>query len=292
MEIYDYKKTYEYTEPKLQTTLVTYKNDLNQISFKGLTHSEYNIFSVMMATARENNGEPVSMSFDQLKTLSKWTHTGGDGELVKAIKKFNQKIVGKHLEFEDMNGDYHFVPIFKEIWISMRNRGVVFELNYKFVQFFNDIKKSFTSYKLDDVTGLQGYYAKEIYRLMNWKKGTFFYQQNDGWSVWREPIDSFREFLGVPKSYRMTDINRRILEPTKAQIIENNLFADMRIEKEKQEKGNKITHIVFYFKTHEQAEKERVKKEVERKAKERTEKELKEKEFRESMLKSLNLGVS
>lgn len=290
MEAYNYKKAYDIKEPKLQTTLVTYKNELNQISFSDLTPSEYNILQVMMATARERNGEPISMSFDELKKYANIKNTAGSGNLVKQLKAFNKKLVTKYLEFDNKEMDeYHLVPIFEKISIYEKRQGVVFDLNYQFRRFFNEIKESFTSYKLEEMTTLKRIYSKEIFRILNSKKGTYRYQQNDGWCVWREPIDSFRKFLGIPESYRMTDITQKVLEPSRKEIMGNNFFADLRIEKEKQDKGNKITHIVFYFKTHDQAEKERTKAEAERKARKQAEKEQKHKEDMDSLLK--NIGV-
>lgn len=276
---------------KYQTNLVTYDNKINQISFKGLKPLELNILNVMMATARNFNGEPVSMSFNELKELSQWKNTSGSSRLVDSIRKFNQKLIGLSLPFYNIEtGDEGHIAMFQKIWLNERTQGVVFELNRQFVQYYNDLTSSFTSYQLEDMTGLKGFYPKEIYRMMNSQKGTYRYQQNDGWNVWREPIESFRGFLGIPKSYQMANIDQRVLQPALEQIMQNNLFADMKIEKEKNGVGNKITDIAIYFKTHDQAEKEKNRKEEIKNQKEQAEKERQEKEWKENMMKHLRVA--
>ncbi|MEJ7307199.1 replication protein Rep, partial [Staphylococcus epidermidis] len=58
-------------------------------------------------------------------------------------------------------------------------------------------------------------------------------------------IDDFRERLDIPKSYRMTDINKNVLKPIVTEL--NSTFNNLHINKIKAKKGRKIEWLEFIF---------------------------------------------
>jgi plasmid replication initiation protein len=58
-------------------------------------------------------------------------------------------------------------------------------------------------------------------------------------------IEEFRELLDVPKSYRMSDIDKQVLNLSIKELSE--YFKDLTVKKIKARKGNKIDRLEFTF---------------------------------------------
>lgn len=90
--------------------------------------------------------------------------------------------------------------------------------------------------KKADILGINGKYNKRLYALlMQFKKSNFFISE---WSI-------FRETLEIPMSYKACDIDKRILNKAKQELLKVNLKIT-KITKIK--KGNLISQIKFNFK--------------------------------------------
>ncbi|WP_144487898.1 replication initiation protein, partial [Bacillus subtilis] len=68
----------------------------------------------------------------------------------------------------------------------------------------NSITNNFTKFELKEMTNLKSTYSKNMFRILKQYKHTGYMKIK---------IDDFRERLDVPKSYRMTDINKNVLKP-------------------------------------------------------------------------------
>ena len=73
---------------------------------------------------------------------------------------------------------------------------------------------------------------------------------------WAVTVDDFRETLDIPDSYRMSDIDNRIFNKAKEELLEPKdnskpIFDELSIEKFKAKKGNKIQRFVIRFKEYE-----------------------------------------
>ena len=88
-----------------------------------------------------------------------------------------------------------------------------------------------------DILGINGKYNKRLYSLLGQFKKTGEY-----WTS----MDNFKSLLEIPKSYKMGDIDKRILEPAKKELKEKAGIEISDIRKPK--KGRKIYKIEIDFK--------------------------------------------
>ncbi len=86
------------------------------------------------------------------------------------------------------------------------------------------------------MTHLKSTYSKNIFRLLKQYKHTCYFKIQ---------IDDFRERLDIPKSYRMTHINQKVLTPIIKEL--SMIFNNLHISKIKAKKGRKIEWLEFTF---------------------------------------------
>lgn len=106
-------------------------------------------------------------------------------------------------------------------------------VNEDFIFMLNELEK-FTKFELSEFVDIKSSYVKECYRRLKQFKDT-------GW--WLVTIEDFRYLLDIPDSYRMCDIDRRVLVPIYDEL--STCFNNFEIEKIKE--GNKITKLKFKF---------------------------------------------
>ncbi|RRD68807.1 MULTISPECIES: replication initiation protein, partial [unclassified Desulfovibrio] len=121
------------------------------------------------------------------------------------------------------------------------NKTVKIGVNPKFSFILNELTSNFTRFELQEFLNLKSKYTKECYRRLKQ------YRKSGIWSV---EIEEFRRILGVPESYEMKDLTKRVLKPIQEEL--SPIFNNSQIEKIKKKgaysgRGNKVTHIVFTF---------------------------------------------
>ena len=97
------------------------------------------------------------------------------------------------------------------------------------------------------MTKLSSSYTKEVYRQLMAHR-----DKKTRKGAWYIKIEDFRECLAIPKSYRMSDIDKRVLNVAEKEFLSldsdsDPIFSSFRIEKVKARKGNKISSLRFYF---------------------------------------------
>ena len=68
----------------------------------------------------------------------------------------------------------------------------------------NSITADFTKFELQEMTQLKSTYAKNMFRLLKQYKHTGYFKIQ---------INDFRERLDIPKSYRMSEIDKYVFKP-------------------------------------------------------------------------------
>ena len=102
----------------------------------------------------------------------------------------------------------------------------------------------FTRFELEEFVNLSGTYAKTIYR---------FLKQYRTAGLWHVKYKDFMELLGIPDSYRATDIDRQILKPVIKQLSSEHTLFDPRrtpfkgLMVKKIKSGKFIEALEFYF---------------------------------------------
>ena len=90
--------------------------------------------------------------------------------------------------------------------------------------------------ELKEMTHLKSTYSKHMFRILKQYKHTGYVKIK---------IDDFRERLDIPNSYRMTNINQKVLAPIIKEL--GFIFNNLNINKIKAKKGRKIEWLEFTF---------------------------------------------
>ncbi|WP_265365500.1 replication initiation protein [Staphylococcus epidermidis] len=215
---------------------VVYKNDLNLVPLRKFTSTEINLFFAMCNKLKEKETNTLHLSFDELKELSNYSpETRNINRFVKDLDDVYKKMLELTIRYEDDEVIERFV-LFNHYRIHKREQYLEISTSPNLKHILNSITNNFTKFELKEMTNLKSTYSKNMFRILKQYKHTGYMKIK---------IDDFRERLDVPKSYRMTDINKNVFKPIIKEL--NTIFNNLHINKIKAKKGRKIEWLEFTF---------------------------------------------
>ncbi|RIO69663.1 RepB family plasmid replication initiator protein, partial [Mammaliicoccus sciuri] len=126
--------------------------------------------------------------------------------------------------------------LFTSYKVDTEDKYLSISINPDLKHILNSITADFTKFELQEMTHLRSTYAKNMFRLLKQYKHTGYL---------RVQIDDFRERLDIPKSYRMSEIDKYVLKPIIKEL--GFIFKNLNINKIKAKKGRKIELLEFNF---------------------------------------------
>ncbi|MEB6727316.1 RepB family plasmid replication initiator protein [Staphylococcus epidermidis] len=215
---------------------VVYKNDLNLVPLRKFTSTEINLFFAMCNKLKEKETNTLHLSFDELKELSNYSpKTRNINRFVKDLDDVYKKMLELTIRYEDDDVIERFI-LFNHYRIHKKDQYLEISTSPNLKHILNSITSNFTKFELKEMTNLKSTYSKNMFRILKQYKHTGYMKIK---------IDDFRERLDVPKSYRMTDINKNVLKPIVTEL--NTIFNNLHINKIKVKKGRKIEWLEFIF---------------------------------------------
>ena len=215
---------------------VVYKNDLNLVPLRKFTSTEINLFFAMCNKLKEKETNTLHLSFDELKELSNYNpKTRNINRFVKDLDDVYKKMLELTIRYEDDEVIERFI-LFNHYRIHKKDQYLEISTSPNLKHILNSITSNFTKFELKEMTNLKSTYSKNMFRILKQYKHTGYMKIK---------IDDFRERLDIPKSYRMTDINKNVLKPIVTEL--NTIFNNLHINKIKAKKGRKIEWLEFTF---------------------------------------------
>lgn len=217
--------------------ITKYHNSLNDVPFRKFTSVEMDLFFSLCSKMKEKGTEEVTLTFSQLKKLSGFTMTSDKAFIAKITSVYN-KLLTLVFQKETESGGVTYFTLFDEFTVEPSTKTISIRIKKKFSYILNDLTGEFTRFELEEFTNLKSSYSKTLYRLLKqWRtvgKRKF-------------SISEFRSLLDIPESYRMTNINKSVLEPAEAEL--QSYFENLKIDKVKQGRGRggAVTEIIFTF---------------------------------------------
>ncbi|HAR6897963.1 TPA: RepB family plasmid replication initiator protein [Staphylococcus aureus] len=215
---------------------VVYKNEMNLVPLRRFTATEINLFFAMCNKLKEQDTNTLRLSFDELKKLSNYSpETRNINRFANDLDNAYKKMLNLTIRYEDDDVIERFV-LFNHYRIHKREQYLEISTSSNLKHILNSITNNFTKFELKEMTRLKSTYSKNMFRLLKQYKHTGYLKIH---------IDDFKNRLDIPKSYRMTDINKNVFKPI---IIElGSIFNNLTINKIKAKKGRKIEWIEFTF---------------------------------------------
>ncbi len=215
--------------------VVKHHNDLNTVPMGRLTADELDLFFTICATVKEKGTDEITLTFDKIRQISGYSQTS-NVMLAKDLISTNKKLLGMNFMLQSEHEIVQFV-LFTMFRTNTKEQTLKISVNTPFVYLLNDLTGNFTRYELQEFVSIQGKYTKILYSLLKQyrNKGFFFIA-----------VDEFREFFNVPKSYRMSEIDKKILNPAIKELTP--IFKNLKVKKVKDPKQkNKVVRLEFYF---------------------------------------------
>lgn len=194
-----------------------------------------NLFFSICSKMRNQGINKIRFTFEELKQLSKYKATSTE-RFVSDLDKTYTKMLQLNYRADNKNGFERFV-LFNKFKVDVEDQYVEISVNSDLQFILNEITGNFTKFELEEFTYLRSSYSKTAFRLLKQYRQTGFLKVE---------IEDFRELLDVPKTYRMIDIDDRVLKPIIKEL--SSIFKNLQIKKIKSKKGNKIEYLEFKFK--------------------------------------------
>lgn len=213
---------------------VVYKNDMNLVPLRKFNNTEVNLFFTLCNKLKDKGTLTVNIPFEELKELSNY-YSHDKRLFIQDLEKFYDKIFSLTYREETENVIRRFV-LFTKVEIYKDEEYVSIGVNPDLEHIINSLTSNFTKFELQEMTHLKSTYSKHMFRILKQYKHTGYVKIK---------INDFRERLDIPKSYRMTNINQKVLTPIIKEL--GLIFNNLQINKIKAKKGRKIEWIEFIF---------------------------------------------
>lgn len=215
---------------------VVYHNEMNMVSLKEFTHMELDLFFSLCNKVKEKDEKVITVSFKELQSLSNY-NKGSIQRFIKDLKSVYNKLLSITWEYES-DTVYEKFHLFNRYKIDKEAKTIEISVQRELKHLLNNITSNFTKFELEEFCNLSSSYAKNMYRLLKQFKTTGYFKID---------IDDFRNRLGIPDTYRMTNISQRVLKPINEEL--SSIFNNLQINKVKDKKGRggKIKYIEFTF---------------------------------------------
>lgn len=208
--------------------IVEYENDLNKIKLGILTEKEQDLFFTLIYKARGQETENINLDFLELKHLIEVKH---NDRFLNHLTELSIKLLQLTQTVKLPDGKIVIFNLFNRFIIDPAQSKLTIKVSEDFKFILNDLKQ-FTVLELKQLIQLKSKYLKTIYRLLSQFKS----------SAWFEiTIEDFKTILEIPDTYKMSDIDKQILNPCLIELSES--FKKLKIEKKK--KGVKVSSLRF-----------------------------------------------
>ncbi len=178
-------------------------NDLIDLPLRKFNASEIDILQALCYKCQEQETNKVVLPFDQIRELSHYQAKDA-GRFIEALKETNKKLMGLNFTIGTETEFTQFV-LFPTFEVSASNETLTVQVHEQFSYLLNNLSGNYTSLELQESAALRSAYAKAMYKKLRKYRDTGF---------WRVSLEDFREYLDVPKSYKICDINKRVLHPS------------------------------------------------------------------------------
>ncbi len=182
--------------------IVKVHNNLTNEKLGQMNAKELDLFMCICHKMRDKGTCEVAVSFDELRKLGNYNENSNE-RMGKLLVRANARLLSFIIQI-DCGRVTEQKTLFKKFRTDLDNAVVVVEVWEDLAYILNGIASNFTRFELSEFVSLESKYAKRLYKLLKQYRtqGTYYTSKND-----------FYRDLDVPKSYKNSDFNERVLKP-------------------------------------------------------------------------------
>ena len=214
-------------------------NDLIDLPLRKFNASEIDILTAICYKCNEKQTNKVVLSLDEIKKLADYKNKNNE-MFLDDLKKTNSKLMALNFTIGTTREFTQFV-LFPTFEVSDSKGTLTVQVHEKFAYL---LKNCYTSLELQESSSLKSSYSKGIYKRLREFR-------NSDKPFWKVTFDNFKEYLDIPKSYRMTDINKVVINPAlkELSLYFEGLTVEKYSNKKKGQRGRpKIDGFIFSYK--------------------------------------------
>lgn len=215
---------------------VIYRNDLNLVPLRNFTSIELDLFFAMCNKLKEQQTSTLHLSFDTLKDLSQYNHNQRNKKrFIEDLEHVYNKML--QITYRVETDDYiHRFVLFNQYKVFPKYEYLEISTHPDLIHLLNSLTEDFTKFELAEMCSLKSSYSKNLFRLLKQFKHTGYLKLK---------ISDFKSRLDIPDSYKMSDVDKRVLKPIIKELVP--IFPNLEIHKIKGKKGRAIEYLEFTF---------------------------------------------
>ena len=209
--------------------IVKHRNELNDFELGKLSPNQANLFTYLVYKIKDK--DKVVISYDE--AMEKL-------DLPKEHRYFKKLLLQSYNKIMDMkyynikinengNTSCSISHIFDEFEWDDETELISLEVNQKNKYLFAELQNRFTQYSLAEFIEIEGSHAKTLYRILK------------QWRYTGETpvmtIEKFKFVFGLTEKYKLSDIDRRVLNPAIDEL--KKLFIGLEVHKKYEKRKNK-----------------------------------------------------
>lgn len=209
--------------------IVKHRNELNDFELGKLSPNQANLFTYLVYKIKDK--DKVVVSYDE--AMEKL-------DLPKEHRYFKKLLLQSYNKIMDMkyynikinengNTSGSISHIFDEFEWDDETELISLEVNQKNKYLFAELQNRFTQYSLAEFIEIEGSHAKTLYRILK------------QWRYTGETpvmtIEKFKFVFGLTEKYKLSDIDRRVLNPAIDEL--KKLFIGLEVHKKYEKRKNK-----------------------------------------------------
>jgi len=210
-------------------------NDLIQTPLIGFTPLEQDLFWTLCAKIRNHHDEIMTFSFEYLRDLTE-APKKSDKDFFERLRSMykklqNLKAVFAYKRGREVRSEYFLL----RMRVNLCRKLLQVQVGDEFLYLLNDLQGDFTKFLLEDYIRIRrNRYAKTLFVQLK------RYRLTGEWNV---QMEKFRELLDIPASYKMRDIQKRIIRPA-FELLSDDF---RKLEVREYRNGHKVAGLEFGF---------------------------------------------
>lgn len=216
---------------KTEKLELKHHKDFHGIQFQDFNVKERNLVFALCYKLMNQESNLLEFDVKEIARISNYTPTKAGDNIYKSLEETYKRIKNASIVVKKENGVKHFVLF--TVFETFEDKGLVkIRVNDEYRYLLNQVAKPFTIQDVLEYTSLGSGYSQLMYSfLKEWEKSKNI----------EFKIDKFRELLGIPKGYRISEIDKFVLAPIFRELPE--FFPNLKLEKIKT--GRSVTSLKF-----------------------------------------------
>lgn len=207
-------------------------NDFHNIQFQHFNVKERNIILALCYKSMDLGTQLLNFNVHEIEELANYRPRAKGDNIYKMLGETYSSIKSATIRIDKKDGGIKEFVLFTTFETFPEEGRVEIRINEEYKYLINQVGSLYTRQALSEYSNLQSSYSQMTYSLLK------------RWESIKElkiSIQDFRVELGVPESYRISEMDRRVFSLIKKELPQ--YFKNLNIEKMKT--GREVTHLKF-----------------------------------------------